>query len=218
MLNYPYVLCACRASGAEGWSPHVSDSRTGRLGHARLSGPWKPQPCATLAAGWKSLAAFPPTAGSAQRILGHLQNHCKYNLSFPSYIIQQSSSVIQPRHSSLIDEAPLSPLLTPLLFMSQRTMERLSSFLSFICSPLRQRNRVRLSCSVALPPKSDSVQSEANRISNRGRGWTESWMFPDSAPLSSASNLVRSLTAAVIAEPAAETFSQTDDWPSHRAL
>lgn len=43
-------------------------------------------------------------------------------------------------------------------------------------------------------------------------------MFPVSAPLSLACNLVKSLTAAVIAQFAVETFSQTDDCPSHRAL
>lgn len=43
-------------------------------------------------------------------------------------------------------------------------------------------------------------------------------MFPDSDPLPLASNLVRSLTAAVIAQPVVETFSQTEDCPSHRTL
>ena len=43
-------------------------------------------------------------------------------------------------------------------------------------------------------------------------------MFPDSDPLPLVSNLVRSLTAAVIAQPVVETFSQTKDCPSHRTL
>lgn len=38
-------------------------------------------------------------------------------------------------------------------------------------------------------------------------------MFPEPAPLSFASNLIRSLTAAVTAPPEVETFTKTNDCP-----
>lgn len=74
-----YLLCASRASGIEGWSPHVSDSHPGWICKAGLPSPWRPHPCPPLAPKWETLAPAPPNANTSERILGHLQHHCKYN-------------------------------------------------------------------------------------------------------------------------------------------
>lgn len=89
-------------------------------------------------------------------------------------------------------------------------------FLSLICSHLRWRNSVRLSCTVMPSPKSDWVQPQRlTALATEGRN-EQSCMF-SASPLWAVTSLC-SVSAAVIAQPAAEAFSQMDDCPSHRAL
>lgn len=162
------MLCVSRAAGVEGWSPHVSDSHPGRLCCARLSSPWRPQPCPPLAPGWKTIAPLPPNASTSQRILGHLQHHCKYRVLFMFSSLFPTFSEQNTLSRQVLLNRVKFEWLNPLeqttyinkCFMSLRTMGQHSSSPGFICSPLGWRNSVWLSCSVLLPPKSDWVQSK----------------------------------------------------------
>lgn len=105
------TCCIPRASGVEGWSPHVSNCHPRWHCYARLPSSWRPQPCPPLASEWKSTAPLLPNASASKRLPGHLQHHCK-NTFFISHLraailLLGSFKFDDLRHSSSIIYSPL---------------------------------------------------------------------------------------------------------------